>query len=85
MMQLPIKLPQDLKEKWPQVKAVIEVARGRKVGSRRSHTSHFYVNSLPVAQEQAARAISEHWRIENRLHWVLDVVFNEDKMKITDQ
>lgn len=84
VMQLPIKLPQDLKEKWPQVKTVIEVARGRKVGSRTRHTSHFYVSSLPVAPEQAARAIREHWHIENKLHWVLDVVFNEDKMKITD-
>lgn len=84
VMQLPITLPKELKEKWPHVKTVIEVARGRGIGSRVSHTSHFYVSSLPVNPEQAARVIREHWHIENRLHWVLDVTFNEDKMKITD-
>ncbi|WP_462153598.1 ISAs1 family transposase [Pseudoalteromonas piscicida] len=84
VMQLPIKLPQKLKEKWPHVKTVIEVARGRKLGDKTSYTSHFYVSSLAVEPELVAKAIREHWHIENRLHWVLDVVFKEDKLKVAD-
>ncbi|MBE0362092.1 hypothetical protein PULV_a3887 [Pseudoalteromonas ulvae UL12] len=38
-----------------------------------SYTSHFYVSSLAVKPELVAKAIREHWHIENRLHWVLDV------------
>ncbi|MBE0361854.1 hypothetical protein PULV_a4259 [Pseudoalteromonas ulvae UL12] len=49
-----------------------------------SYTSHFYVSSLAVKPELVAKVIREHWHIENRLHWVLDVVFKEDKLKISD-
>jgi predicted transposase YbfD/YdcC len=83
-MQLPINLPDELCQKWPRVKSVIEIARGRKVGNTTGYTSHFYVSSLDINPEQVAKAIRDHWHIENRLHWVLDVVFREDKMSITD-
>ncbi|MGF1488698.1 MAG: ISAs1 family transposase, partial [Prochloraceae cyanobacterium] len=29
-----------------------------------------------------ARAIRKHWCVENQLHWVLDVSFNEDDCRI---
>ena len=29
-----------------------------------------------------ARAVRAHWGIENRLHWVLDVVFHDDLMRL---
>jgi predicted transposase YbfD/YdcC len=84
VMQLPVRLTGELREKWPHVRTVIEVARARKVGNTTSYTSHFYVSSLPVNPCVAAKAIREHWHIENRLHWLLDVVFREDSMNITD-
>ncbi len=84
VMQLPIALPQALREKWPHVKTVIEVARSRQVGNETSYTSHFYVSSLSPNPTLVAKAIREHWHVENKLHWVLDVVFNEDSVKITD-
>lgn len=84
VMQLPVTLPDELQEKWPHVKTVIEVARGRKVKNTTSYTSHFYVSSLPVKPAQVAKSIQDHWHIENRLHWVMDVVFDEDRMNITD-
>ena len=29
-----------------------------------------------------ARAVRSHWGIENRLHWVLDVVFRDDLARL---
>ena len=43
-----------------------------------------YVSSLSVSAEETAKIIREHWAIENKLHWVLDVVFREDNLKIKD-
>lgn len=31
-----------------------------------------------ISAESPAHAVRCHWHVENRLHWVLDVVFHED-------
>ncbi|MDB5771351.1 MAG: transposase, partial [Burkholderia sp.] len=38
----------------------------------------YYISSLVADSEKIAHAIRSHWEIENRLHWCLDVSFNED-------
>jgi len=39
----------------------------------------YFISSLEPNPGKIARAIRSHWSVENRLHWVLDVVFNEDR------
>lgn len=39
----------------------------------------YFISSLEPNPEKIARAIRSHWSVENRLHWVLDVIFNEDR------
>ena len=39
---------------------------------------HFFISSLPPVVGPIAHAMRGHWGIENRLHWVLDVVLDED-------
>jgi len=38
----------------------------------------YYLSSMPLDAKLFAYAVRCHWHIENRLHWVLDVVFHED-------
>jgi predicted transposase YbfD/YdcC len=38
----------------------------------------YYLCSRPLDGDSFARFVRGHWRIENRLHWVLDVVFRDD-------
>jgi predicted transposase YbfD/YdcC len=44
-----------------------------------------FISSLPPKVKRIAHAIRSHWRIENSLHWVLDVVFHEDDMRVRDR
>lgn len=54
------------------------------MNGKTSCSSRWYVSSLQVNAKEAANAIREHWRVESQLHWVLDVVFREDALKVTD-
>ena len=45
----------------------------------------YFISSLPAKVQRLARAVRQHWGIENGLHWVLDVAFNEDRMRQRDR
>jgi predicted transposase YbfD/YdcC len=45
----------------------------------------YFVSSLPAKVKRLAGAVRQHWGIENGLHWVLDVAFNEDRMRQRDR
>ena len=53
--------------------------------TRRTETEVvYYLSSRKLDAESAAQAIREHWLVENRYHWSLDVIFNEDDWRVRD-
>lgn len=42
----------------------------------------YYLSSARLDAATFARAVRAHWGIENRLHWVLDVVFHDDLVRL---
>ncbi len=46
-----------------------------------SDEARYFISSLPPKVKRLAGVIRQHWGIENGLHWVLDVAFNEDRMR----
>lgn len=79
-----IHAPTGLPPGWPDVAAVVLVNRTREVAGRRTHTSHYYVTSHAGTAAELAGLVRGHWGIENGLHWVLDVVFDEDRSRIRE-
>ena len=55
-----------------------ETRRGDKIEKER----RYYLCSARLSAEDFARAVRAHWGIENRLHWVLDVVFHDDLARL---
>lgn len=47
-----------------------------------SVAKRYYLSSAPLSAAQFAHAARAHWGVENRLHWVLDVVFHDDLMRL---
>lgn len=45
----------------------------------------YFISSLPVKVKQFARAVRNHWGIENTCHWCLDVTYREDESRIRDK
>lgn len=39
----------------------------------------YFIGSIEANAELFARAVRSHWGVENNLHWVMDVVFKDDK------
>lgn len=70
--------------KWPGLQTVIVVETIRMAHQHAPVTSdyRFYLASLVRSATTFVTMIRQHWDIENKLHWSLDVTFNEDRCRI---
>ena len=71
-------------EKWDGLNSIVAIETIRKAHHQAEVTSdyRFYLSSLVRSAQDFASLIRQHWDIENKLHWSLDVTFNEDRSRI---
>jgi len=72
------------REKWTGLAAIGAVCSTVTTkGETHSETRYFLTSLTDI--EQFSRAVREHWGIENRLHWHLDVTFGEDSARFRNR
>jgi predicted transposase YbfD/YdcC len=70
---------------FPHAAQAIQIVRRRKVKGKWSRETCYAVTSLTVIQAshaQLAAITRGHWGIEDRLHWVRDMDFDEDRSQV---
>ena len=63
---------------WAHCQSLVRIERTTTRAGKTSQQTHYYISSLSANASTLLHIIRQHWGIENRCHWVLDVVFNED-------
>jgi predicted transposase YbfD/YdcC len=68
---------------WKDLKSVVEIKARRidKKTGRETCETRLYISSLAPDPALLLAAVRAHWAIENNLHWVLDVAFDEDRCR----
>ena len=65
---------------WASLQGIVRIQSERfhKATGKTEREIRYYITSLEADAERLNRAIRQHWGIENKLHWILDVGFGED-------
>lgn len=71
-----------INSEWVGLARLVKVERLGTRASKPYHQIAYYISSLSLNAAQFAQGIRGHWGIENRLHWVKDVVLQEDSSRI---
>jgi predicted transposase YbfD/YdcC len=83
-------LSQGFYEQWRDVKSMLRVTRCREIenpsvnsteATRKRQDVTYYISSRELTAKEGLEEVRKHWMIENGLHWILDVAFNEDSWR----
>jgi predicted transposase YbfD/YdcC len=65
--------------RWKSIRGIAMIESWREVGGKETYERRYYITSHhDKSAEFIAKTIRGHWHVENKLHWQLDVSFNED-------
>ncbi len=67
---------------WKNLTSVVEIESIREIKGTISAQKRYYITDLAPDPSLLANAIGQHWGIENKLHWVLDISFGDDQSRI---
>lgn len=66
---------------WSHLQSMVRVDANREIDGHVTTQTRYYLSSLVAPAADFNRYIRQHWRIENSLHWKLNVVFREDRQR----
>lgn len=66
---------------WTDLHQIVRIRRTRRSGQIASTEDSYYITSARAAADRLLQMARQHWGIEARTHWILDVAFNEDRSR----
>lgn len=64
---------------WKSLRSIIAVTARRETDNKVTEEIRYFISSLDTNDpKRLERVVRAHWAIENNLHWVLDIAFDED-------
>jgi len=71
------------KQEWPKLTTLIRIESERffKASGKTETEKRYYISSKNESAAYFQQNVRSHWGIENKLHWMLDVVFHEDQSR----
>lgn len=67
---------------WPRLRTLVKVVAERRVNGETTREARYFISSLEGDAQRLLKAVRSHWGIENALHWVLDIGFDEDHQRV---
>jgi predicted transposase YbfD/YdcC len=67
---------------WSNLRTIVKVVAERRVNDQTSREARYFISSLDGNATRMLKTVRSHWGIENSLHWVLDIAFDEDHQRV---
>jgi len=68
--------------RWTNIQSIARVTSKRIIQGKTSAQSRYFISSLKADAQEILSVVRAHWKIENTLHWSLDVAFREDESRV---
>ena len=69
-------------QNWKGLRSVVRIVSQRNFGEKVETQTRYFISSLPADAKIILKVKRSHWKIENQLHWVLDIAFREDESRV---
>ena len=69
-------------QQWHGLKSIIRIVSQRQIGEKLEVQTRYFISSLSADAKTILKAKRSHWKIENQVHWVLDIAFREDESRV---
>lgn len=69
-------------EKWDGLKSVARITDTRTINGKKTIATRYFISSLKQDAGEILRVVRAHWKVENSLHYTLDIAFREDESRI---